>query len=80
MATFNPAEHYGLNCGAIEEGRIANFALVDDLRNLNVSKVWVHGELVVDDGKVLFETEIAESKPSIVLDEVKAEILMQKWK
>lgn len=73
MATFNPAEHYGLNCGAIEEGRIANFALVDDLRNLNVSKVWVHGELVVDDGKVLFETEIAESKPSIVLDEVKAE-------
>ena len=73
MATFNPAEHYGLNCGAIEEGRIANFALVDDLRNLNVSKVWVHGELVVDDGEVLFETEAIESKPSIVLDEVKAE-------
>ena len=73
MATFNPAEHYGLNCGAIEEGRIANFALVDDLRNLNVSKVWVHGELVVDDGEVLLETEAIESKPSIVLDEVKAE-------
>lgn len=73
MATFNPAEHYGLNCGAIEEGRIANFALVDDLRNLNVSKVWVHGELVVDDGEALFETEAIESKPSIVLDEVKAE-------
>ena len=73
MATFNPAEHYGLNCGAIEEGRIANFALVDDLRNLNVSKVWVHGELVVDDGEVMFETEAIESKPSIVLDEVKAE-------
>ena len=73
MATFNPAEHYGLNCGAIEEGRIANFALVDDLRNLNVSKVWVHGELVVDDGEVLFETEAIESKPNFVLDEVKAE-------
>ena len=73
MATFNPAEHYDLNCGAIEEGRIANFALVDDLRNLNVSKVWVHGELVVDNGEVLFETEEIESKPSIVLDEVKAE-------
>ena len=73
MATFNPAEHYGLNCGAIEAGRIANFSLVDDLRNLNVSKVWVHGELVIDDGEVLFETEAIESKPSIVLDEVKAE-------
>ena len=73
MATFNPAEHYGLNCGAIETGRVANFSLVDDLRNLNVSKVWVHGELVVDDGEVMFETEDIESKPSIVLDEVKAE-------
>ncbi|MBQ3472678.1 MAG: adenine deaminase [Methanobrevibacter sp.] len=73
MVTFNPAEHYGLNCGSIEPGRIANFSLVDDLRNLNVSKVWVHGELVVDDGEVLFETEVVESKPSIKLDEVKAE-------
>ena len=67
MVTFNPAEHYGLNCGAIEEERIANFSLVDDLTNLNVSKVWVHGELVVDEGEVLFETEVAESKGSIVL-------------
>lgn len=73
MVTFNPAEHYGLNCGAIETGRIANFSLVDDLRNLNVSKVWVHGELVVDDGKALFETEDIESHNSITLDEVKAE-------
>ena len=73
MVTFNPAEHYGLNCGAIETGRIANFSLVDDLRNLNVSKVWVHGELVFDDGEALFETEAIEPKDSIVLDEVKAE-------
>ena len=73
MVTFNPAEHYGLNCGSIESGRIANFLLVDDLRNLNISKVWVHGELVVDDGEALFETEVVESKPSISLDEVKAE-------
>ena len=73
MVTFNPAEHYGLNCGAIDNGRIANFCLVDDLRNLNVSKVWVHGELVVDDGEVLFETEVVKSKDSIILDEVKAE-------
>lgn len=73
MVTFNPAEHYGLNCGSIESGRIANFLLVDDLRNLNISKVWVHGELVVDDGEALFETEVVESKLSISLDEVKAE-------
>ncbi len=73
MVTWNPAEHYGLNCGSIEAGRIANFVLVDDLRNLNVSKVWVHGELVVDDGKALFETEVVNSENSIILDEVKPE-------
>ncbi|MBE6511649.1 MAG: adenine deaminase [Methanobrevibacter olleyae] len=73
MATFNPAEHYGLNCGAIETDRIANFLLVDDLRNLNVRKVWVHGELVVDDGELLFETEESQLKSCMILDEVKGE-------
>ena len=73
MVTFNPAEHYGLNCGAIEEGRIANFSLVDDLTNLNISKVWVHGELVVDDGEVLFEVEPPEIINNFVLDEVTPE-------
>ena len=73
MVTLNPAEHYGLNCGAIETGRIANFALVDDLRNLNVSKVWVHGDLVFDEGEVLFEAEEPVAKNSFDLNEVTAE-------
>ena len=73
MVTLNPAEHYGLNCGAIETGRIANFVLVDDLRNLNVSKVWVHGDLVFDEGEVLFEAEEPESKNNFDLNEVTAE-------
>ena len=54
MVTLNPAEHYGLNCGEIEIDKVANFALVDNLRDLNVQKVWVHGELVAEDGKTLF--------------------------
>ncbi len=73
MVTLNPAEHYNLNCGAIEDGKIANFVLVDDLRNLNVSKVWVHGELVVDNGEVLFETEEPEIINNFDLDEVDPE-------
>ena len=73
MVTFNPAEHYGLNCGAIEAGKYANFVLVDDLRNLNVSKVWVRGDLVVDNGEVLFEVEQPKFKNSFELDEVSPE-------
>ena len=71
MATFNPAEHYGLNCGSIDPGKIANFVLVDDLKNLNISKVWVHGELVVDNGEVLFDVEAPEIINNFDLDEVK---------
>lgn len=73
MVTVNPAEHFNLNCGAIEDGKLANFVLVDDLRNLNISKVWVHGELVVDDGEVLFECESPEIINNFDLDEVSPE-------
>ena len=73
MVTFNPAEHYGLNSGAIETGKVANFLLVDDLRNLNISKVWVHGELVYEDGEVLFDVEPHEPQNTFDLDEVSPE-------
>ncbi len=73
MVTLNPAEHYGLNSGAIETGKVANFVLVDDLRNLNVSKVWVRGEHVFDDGEVLFDVESPNLKNTFDLDEVSPE-------
>ena len=73
MVTMNPAKHYGLDCGIIETGRVANFVLVDDLRNLNVSKVWVHGELVFDEGEVLFDVEPHNPKNTFDLDEVSPE-------
>ena len=63
MVTLNPAEHYGLNCGEIEIDKIANFALVDNLRDLNVQKVWVHGELVAENGKILFTPQSPNLQP-----------------
>lgn len=73
MVTLNPAEHYGLNSGAIDPGKVANFVLVDDLRNLNVSKVWIHGDLVFDEGEVLFDVESPNLKNTFNLDEVSPE-------
>lgn len=70
MVTFNPAEHYGLNCGSIEPDRLANFVLLDDLENLNVKKVWVHGEVVYEDGEVLFEAETPHLDNTFELEEV----------
>jgi len=70
MVTYNPAQHYNLNCGEIESGKIANFLLVDNLKDLNVQKVWVHGELVAENGKSLFDTPAPTLKNTFNLDEV----------
>ncbi len=70
MVTLNPANHYGLNSGEIAPGKIANFSLVDNLEDLNIQKVWVHGELVVDNKDVLFEVSDSQLLNNFKLNEV----------
>ena len=43
-----------------------------DLKNLNIKKVWVHGELVVEDGEALFEVPQEKIINNFDLKEVKA--------
>lgn len=61
MVTIAPAMHYNINSGGIIEGMRANFIIVDDLDNLNVKKTYVGGELVFDDGEVLFDVPEIEA-------------------
>jgi adenine deaminase len=60
MVTVNPAKHYNLNSGLIAKNKIANFILVDNLRDLNIKKTFIHGKLVAENGNVLFKRK--ESK------------------
>jgi adenine deaminase len=53
-ATINPANHYGLNAGLLRIGDNADFILVDNLKNMNVSETWIEGKRVFGDGKVEF--------------------------
>jgi len=56
MATINTAEHYGLKSfGAIAPGYMADIAVVDNLHNFEVEKVFKSGKLVADKGKVTFK-------------------------
>lgn len=54
MITINPANFYNINSGAIAEGRLANFIIVDNLTDLNIKKTYIHGKLVFDGLKTLF--------------------------
>ena len=56
LATINVAEAFRLyDRGAIKIGARADLVLLDDLKNFNVDKVWIGGELVAENKKYLPE-------------------------
>lgn len=72
MATLNAAECFRLyDRGAIAPGYLANIVLLDDLTQFHVHKVWMHGELVAEEGVYLPPIEkydISEVKNSVHLN------------
>lgn len=52
-ACVNPVNHYKLDVGLLREGDPADFILVNDLENFEVTKTYINGELVAEDGKSL---------------------------
>ncbi len=56
MATINACECFGIkDRGAISPGYRADIVLFDNLKDFNVGKVWISGELCADNGKYLAE-------------------------
>ena len=60
LATLNPAEHYKLNCGAIEAGRQADIIFVPDLVHFKPVMVFKRGEMVAVKGRPLFPVAAAD--------------------
>jgi adenine deaminase len=56
-ACINPALHYNMNVGLLREGDVADFIVVNDLVNFNVTKTFISGELVAEDGQSLIKTQ-----------------------
>ena len=54
-ACVNPVRHYHLGVGLLQKGDPADFIMVDDLEGLEVSGVWINGEMVSDRGQSIFE-------------------------
>ncbi len=53
--TINPIEHYGLEAGLLRPGDPADFIIVDDPSEMNVSETWIKGKQVYADEEVKFE-------------------------
>lgn len=64
MATLNAAECFRLHDrGAIAPGLRADIVLLDDLKDFHVSKVWIEGTLVADNGNYLLPVETYDISP-----------------
>ncbi|RLD63590.1 MAG: adenine deaminase [Bacteroidetes bacterium] len=59
-ATYNPVKHYGLNVGLLQKNDPADFIVVDGLDNFNVLKTYINGDLVAENKKALFKTDLCK--------------------
>lgn len=56
-ACVNPVLHYKLDVGLLKEDDAADFILVKDLKQFEVMKTFINGELVAENGKSKIKTE-----------------------
>ena len=52
-ACINPVVHYNLDVGLLREGDNADFILVKDMKEFEVIRTYINGELVAENGKSL---------------------------
>jgi adenine deaminase len=52
-ACVNPVLHYGLEVGLLREGDLADFIIVEDLKDFNVKVTYINGIPVSENGKTL---------------------------
>ena len=52
-ACVNPVKHYNLDVGLLQKDDVADFIIVEDLKDFNTLQTYINGELVFDDGTSL---------------------------
>lgn len=63
MATYNTARYFGVSdkIGSVTPGRCADLILFDSLDKIILKRVYVGGQLVAQDGKILYETNSCDT-------------------
>ena len=52
-ACVNPVKHYNLDVGLLQKDDVADFIIVEDLKDFKTLQTYINGELVFDDGTSL---------------------------
>lgn len=52
-ASLNPIRHYNLEVGLLQQGDLADFVVVDDLKQFTILKTYINGKLVAENGRTL---------------------------
>jgi adenine deaminase len=71
MATINPARHYNLDGGSIEEGKNADFIFVKNINNMDVKKTYIAGELMAQNGYFLKRVVPKKTRSYIKIKNIK---------
>ncbi len=75
LATLNPARYFGLkDYGAVAPGKIANLAILEDLRDCRVRRVYRGGQLVAEDG-VALDRDADKRRPHILRSSINVQWL-----
>lgn len=53
FVSINPITHYNLPVGCLKEGELADFVVVNNLKEFNVIETWINGRCIVKNGKLL---------------------------
>ena len=74
-AIITPKNHYNLDIGLLQENDPADLIVIDNLKDFRIKQVYINGELVVDNAKVLFDYVNTETINKFVAQPVKKDEL-----
>jgi len=58
-ACLNPVKHYKMNVGLLKPGDLADFIVVEDLKDFKVKSTYINGEIVAQNGVSKIKTSIS---------------------
>ncbi len=72
-ACVNPVLHYSLEVGLLQRGDYADFLVVDNLKDFNVLKTFINGEIVAEEGRTLINRKTPRVVNNFKAEKKKAE-------